>query len=218
MYFEDRKQAGQILAEKLYQQYRYQDCAVVALSLGGVLVAEQISQRLHTVLTLLLTTEIDIPGEGLVYGSVSQTGQFTENDNLSRFELAEYKSEFHGYFEEQKRVSFQKLNRLIGDGGLIDSAVLRDRNIILVSDGFSDEATLAAVMEYLKPIRVNRIIAASPVVSAQALNRLHISVDQICVLDVKGRYISTNHYYSDNFIPSKEQIFKRINQNILKWK
>ncbi len=218
MYFENRTQAGQMLAEKLFKQYRYQDCAIVALNLGGVMVAESIAHQLHTVLTMLLTSDIDVPGEGLVYGSVAQTGHFSENDNLSRFELTEYENEFHGYFEEQKRISFQKMNRLIGDGGLINSDVLKDRNIFLVSDGFTDDSTLAAVLKYLKPIKIKKLIAVSPVTSTKALNRLHVQVDQICVLDVKANYISTNHYYEDNNIPEKEVIFDKIDKNILNWK
>ena len=43
MYFESREEAGQRLAAKLADQYRYENCAVVALSDGAVLVGEQIA-------------------------------------------------------------------------------------------------------------------------------------------------------------------------------
>ena len=45
MYFEDRTQAGSLLAARLVEQYRYENCAVVALSDGGVLVGEQIAKN-----------------------------------------------------------------------------------------------------------------------------------------------------------------------------
>ncbi len=217
MYFENRKQAGEKLAEQLFEKYRYEDCAIICLSLGGVLVAEPVAHKLHTVLTLLLTNEIEVPGEGLIYGGVSQTGKFSYNDNLSRFEIAEYKSEFHSYFEEQKRTAFHKLNRLIGEGGLICKEIIQDRNIILIDDGFDDSLMLSAILDYLKPIRFNKLIAASPVCSTDALNRLHISVDELHILDVKKNYFSTNHYYDDNNLPSQQEIFDKINQNILNW-
>ncbi len=217
MYFEDRKEAGQLLADELFDRYRYQDCAIICLSLGGVLVAEPIAHKLHTVLTLLMTKEIEIPGEGLIYGSISQDGKFSYNDNLSRFEINEYKSEFHGYFEEQKRSTFQQLSRLIGDGGLICKEVIQDRNIFLVTDGFDDDLILSSVLDYLKPVRYNRLIAVSPVCSTDALNRLHVVMDEIHILDVKKNYLSTNHYYEDNDIPNQSEIFEKINQNIINW-
>ncbi len=217
MYFEDREQAGKRLAEELFEKYRYEDCAIISLSLGGVLVAEPVSHKLHTVLTLLLTNEIEVPGEGEIYGGVSQTGKFSYNDNLSKFEINEYKSEFHGYFEEQKRVAFHKLNKIIGEDGLICPEVIRGRNIILIDDGFDDSLMLSSILEYIKPISIQKIIAASPVCSTDALNKLHVSVDEIHILDVKKNYFSTNHYYDNNEIPSQQEIFKKINDNIVNW-
>ena len=53
MYFESRIHAGQQLAAQLFEKYRYENCAVVALSDGGVMVGEQIAAQLHCVLTML---------------------------------------------------------------------------------------------------------------------------------------------------------------------
>lgn len=217
MYFENREQAGQILAEELFEQYRYENCAVLVVNFGGVLVGEQIAQKLHCPISLLLAEGIDVPGERLQIGSVAQTGQFSYNDNLSRFEINEYNSEFHGYFEEQKRIFFHKINRMIGDGGLCERELLNGRNVILVSDGFDDQMLLAAVLDFLKPVRVERLIAAAPVASVGAINRLHIVVDEIHILDVKKNFYGANHYYDDNEMPTREEVIQRINKNILKW-
>ena len=43
MYFESRAHAGQKLAAELVEKYRYENCAIVALSDGGVIVGEQIA-------------------------------------------------------------------------------------------------------------------------------------------------------------------------------
>ena len=52
MYFEDRAQAGSLLAAQLVDKYRYENCAVVALSDGGVLVGERIAAELHCMLNI----------------------------------------------------------------------------------------------------------------------------------------------------------------------
>ena len=72
MYFESRAQAGQLLAAQVVDKYRYENCAVVALTEGGVLVGEQIAAQLHCVLMMLVTENIDVPGENLSFGAVSQ--------------------------------------------------------------------------------------------------------------------------------------------------
>ena len=89
MYFESRAQAGQILAAQLVEKYRYENCAVVALSDGAVQVGEQIAESLHCVLTMLLIEDIQIPGEGLSFGGVSQSGGFTYNGAFSAGEVEE---------------------------------------------------------------------------------------------------------------------------------
>lgn len=217
MYFEDRTHAAQILADQL-MNYRYEDCAVVALSDGGVVVGEWIAAKLHSVLTMLLVEDIQVPGESVSFGGVSQTGDFTYNSDFSTGEIEEYTSEFHGYLDEQKREAFQRINRLLGDGGLIDRDLLRDRVVILVNDGFADTGVMDVALNFLKPIRIKRLIIAAPVASIAAVDRLHMSADELHILDVKANYLDTNHYYSHNEIPSHQDTVDKINKIILNWR
>lgn len=218
MYFESRGQAGYILATKLEEQYRYENCAVVALNDGGVLVGEQIAAQLHCVLTLLLTEDIAIPGENLSFGAVSQSGNFTYNASFSSGQINEYTSEFHGYLSEQKRQAFQKINRLLGDGGTIDGSLLRDRVVILVSDGLDGGAALDVALDFLKPIRTLKLVVATPVAAVESVNKIHVQADEVLVLDVKENYINTNHYYDNNDIPDHEETIKHISEIITKWR
>lgn len=217
MYFESRIQAGQLLAEQLAERYRYENCAIVALTDGAVLVAEPIATALHCVVTLLVTEDIAIPGEGMSFGSVSQTGDFTRNSMLSQSELDGYTSEFHGYLAEQKREAFQRINRLVGDGGTINRDLLRDRVVILVSDGFGDNASLDAALDFLKPIRIERLVVAAPTASVVSVDQLHVTADELHILDVKANFMGVDHYYDHNDIPSHEETVQRINQIILSW-
>jgi len=218
MYFESREQAGQKLAAELFERYRYDNCAVVALNEGAVIVGEQIAAVLHSVLTMLLVENIDIPGEGLSFGGVSQNGAFTYNAEFSEGEKQAFTSEFHGYLEEQKRQAFQRINRLLGDGGLIDNDMLRDHTVILVSDGFESAAVIDSALDFLKPIRINRLVVAAPVASIAAVDRLHTAADELHILDVKQNYIKTDHYYNSNDVPSREETIEKINKIILNWR
>lgn len=218
MYFESRMEAGVKLAEPLLERYRYENCAVVALSDGAVLVGEQIATALHCVLTMLLIEDIEVPGESLSFGGVSQSGGFTYNGMFSAGEIDEYTSEFHGYLDEQKREAFQRINRLLGEGGLIDKSLLLDRTVILVADGIDNGAAIDVAMDFLKPIRTQRNVVATPVASIPAVDKLHTAADEIHILDVKENFMGTNHYYTDNTVPSHEETIAKINQIVLNWK
>lgn len=218
MYFESRAQAGQQLAAELLDKYRYEYCAVVALSDGAVLVGEQIASSLHCVLMMMLTEDISVPGEDVSFGAVNQDGGFTYNGMFSTGEIEEYESEFHGYLDEQKRESFQKMNRLLGDGGLIDNELLRDRIVILVSDGIDNGAAIDVAIDFMKPIRVKRLVVATPTAGVQSVDRLHILADELHILDVKENFMGVNHYYNTNKVPSHEETIAKINQIVLNWR
>jgi len=218
MYFESREQAGIKLAIELFERYRYEDCVVVSLTDGGVIVGEQIASALHCILTMLLVENIEIPGESMSFGAVSETGSFIYDSSMSQGEMDEYTSEYHGYLEEQKREAFQKINRLLGDGGLIDKDMLRDHVVILVSDGMNSGAVLDAAMDFMKPIRISRLVIATPVASVGAVDKLHMIADELHILDVKQNYLDTEHYYNINKIPSHEDTIAKINKIVLNWR
>lgn len=218
MYFESRAQAGQMLAAELVPLYRYENCAVVALSDGGVVVGEQIAAQLHCVLTLLISEDVEVPGEDLIIGSISQDGDFSYNSALEQAERDEYNAEYYGYFEEKKREAFQKINHLLGDGGLIDHDMLRNRVVILVTDGLENSSALDSAVDFLKPILVEKLVVAMPVVAVQTIDDLHMKADELHILSVRENFVSIDHYYNQNEVPSHEDTIAKINQIVLNWR
>lgn len=218
MYFQSRANAGEQLAELLFDKYRYENVAVVALSDGGVAVAEPIAERLHCIMTMLVSESIEVPGENQTLGAVTQEGRFTFSSDLAASEISEYQNDMYGYFEEKKREAFHRINRLIGDGGIIDHDMLQDHTIILVSDGLHDMTVLDAALDFLKPVRIERMVIVAPVASVEMVDKLHMVADELHILDVKPNYLDTNHYYEQNDLPTHEETIAKINQIVLKWR
>lgn len=217
MYFKSRSDAGKQLAKKL-AHYRYENTAVVALSDGAVIVAAEIATRLHCVLTMLLTEEIKLPGEHDPVALVNQDGGFTYNNMFSTGQLEEFQTEYHNYLEQEKLQKFHAINRLLGEGGLIRNDLLYGHNVILVSDGLSTGISLDAAADFLKPIRLERLIIATPLASVPAVDRMHLLADEIVCLSVLENYMNTDHYYENNKIPSHEEIIKTIEKIVFSWK
>lgn len=216
MYFKDRNQAGQQLAAKL-KDYRYENTAVVALSDGGVIVAAEIAKALHCVLTMLLTEEIRLPGEHNAVAVVNQDGGFTYNNMFSTGQIEGWAAEYHTYLEQEKEKKFHAINRLLGDGGLIRKDLLYGRNVILVSDGLQNGLSLDAAMDFLKPIRTEKIIVATPLASVPAVDRMHLIADQIVCLSTVENFMDVGHYYDNNTMPSREELVKTIETIVLNW-
>ena len=206
-----------MLAGELVPKYRYENCAVIALGDGSVMVGAQIASQLHCVLTMLMVEEIHLPREPVAVGGMLEDGTFSYNQAISAGELEEMTSEYHGVIEQEKLTVFHKMNGLLGSGGLITKDLLRGHNIILVSDGFKDSFTLDMALKYLKTIRIEKLIVATPLASIRAIDRMHITVDEIFCLSVVEDYMDTDHYYDTNDIPDHQKIIETIEKIVLLW-
>lgn len=216
MYFRNRALAGQQLANRLLK-YKDTLTTVVALSDGGVVVAIQIAAALHCPLTMLLTEPIELPGERDPLAVIDQDGIFTYNHMYSTGQLEDFNMEYHHYIEQSKLDKLHKIHQMMGKDGLITHELVREHNVILVSDGLSTGFSVEAAAEYLKPVKVKRIIAAVPLASVSAVDLLHIKTDELHCLSVVDNYISTNHYYDDNKLPTHDAIVKTISNVVAHW-
>jgi len=217
MYFKSRAEAGKQLANQLDNKYNGNDTAVIALSDGGVVVGLQIASALICPLTLLLIEPIDIPGEHDPVAVINQDGIFTYNHLYSSGQLEDFDMEYHHYIEQLKVEKLHDIHHLLGKGGLINKRLLRKKNIILVSDGMSSGFSLEAAVDYLKPIKIKRMIVATPLASVGAVDRMHILTDEIHCLSIIENYIGTNHYYEDNQMPGHDKIIQVIEDIISHW-
>ncbi len=217
MYFKSRVEAGRKLADHIVRKYQGQQCAVVGLSDGGVMVGTQIATRLHAVLTMLLSEAIELPREPEAIAGVNQDGSFSYNNAYSPGELEDLLGEYHTLIEQEKMQKMQDLQRLQGRKSLIRKELVRDRTIILVSDGLGNGFSLDVAAEFLKPIEYKKLVIATPVASVRAVDRMHILADEIFCLSVVEDYISTDHYYDVRDIPPHDMIVRAIEEIVEHW-
>ena len=207
-----------MLANQLVAKYRYENCAVIALNDGGVVVGAQIAAALHCVLSLLLNEEITLPRELEAIAAISQDGSVSYNNTYSPGELDELIGEYYQYIEQEKLARLHNLNSILGSGATVDKRLLVGRNIILVSDGLASGFAVDIATEFLKPIRTEKVIVATPLASVKAVDRLHVTADEIYILSVVENYMSTDHYYDQRDIPPHDKIVEIIERITLNWK
>ena len=101
MYFTNRVDAGKQMAEQLLK-YKEDNCTLVALSDGAVVVALQIANKLECPITMLLTEPIEAPGETQAVASIDQAGGYSHNSSYSAGQHQELDMEYHHLFEQKK--------------------------------------------------------------------------------------------------------------------
>lgn len=218
MYFQSRVEAGQLLAKQISPKYKTKDCAVIALNDGGVMVGAQIALELQCVLTLLLTETITLPREDAAVAGISQDGSFSYNQHYSQGEIDDFVGEYYHLIEQEKMTKMQEMHRASGKIGLIRKDLLRERNVILVTDGLMDGFSLDIAMQFLKPIHMQRLIVATPLASVKAVDRMHILADEIFCLSVLEDYITTDHYYETHDVPPHDKVVKTVEEIVTHWK
>lgn len=206
-----------MLASKLVEKYRYENCAVVAIDEGGVMVGAQIAVQLHCPINLLLSEEVVLPRELQAIGSIAQDGSFMFNQDIPSGEVEELESEYHQYIEQQKYELLQKMHRLLGTGGTIRKDLLKGRYIILVSDGLKSGHVLDIAVQYLKPVASEGIVIATPLASVPAVDYMHVLADDLYCLSVIENYMDTAHYYDKDDVPDRKKIVETIEKIVLNW-
>lgn len=216
MYFKNRVEAGQKLAKSLIK-YKGEDCTLVALSDGAVVVAAQIAKKLECPITMLMAEPIKAPGESVEVASINQEGTYSQNSFFTKGQHEEFDMEYHGIFEQEKMDKLSEMHRQLGKNELIRKNLLKHKTVILVSEGMGSSGSIDSAAIFLKSIKVKRLIIAAPFAAINVVDRMHLLADEIVCLSTIDNFMEINHYYDDNNLPSHDTIIKTIEYMLKNW-
>jgi putative phosphoribosyl transferase len=174
--FQDRQQAGQLLAMKLSGLANRSDVIVLGLPRGGVPLACEIARSLHVELDVFLVRKVGVPGyEELALGAIASGGvEIIDPDVAEEFCLTP------GEIESLVIAAQQELRRretvFRGSRPMPD---LRGRTVVLVDDGIATGSTMRAAIEGVKRLKVARVIVAVGAMPLSTSMRLRPEVDEV---------------------------------------
>ena len=85
MLFQDRTEAGRVLADRLAAYANYPDAIVLALPRGGVPVAFEVAETLNLPLDIFVVRKLGLPGhEEFAIGAIASGGARVLNQDLIR--------------------------------------------------------------------------------------------------------------------------------------
>jgi putative phosphoribosyl transferase len=168
-------------------------------------------------LNMLLTENVVLPGESKPLAGLTSNNVFTYNNMFSTGEIEEMRADYLSYIEAQRIEKLHHLHMILSSGGEIKRNMLRRRVVILVSDGLSNAFSLDIAAEFLKPIKMQRLIVCTPIASVDAVDRMHLVADEVHCLSVIENYMHTGHYYADNTVPNTPNLLKIMRNTPINW-
>ena len=179
--FEDRRQAGRVLAEKLSSYANRENVVVLALPRGGVPVAFEVAVALRAPLDVFVVRKLGVPGqEELAFGAIASNGARVLNSGLVR--VLGITQPMIERITERETLELERREKLYRPS--LPPADVRGKTVIIVDDGLATGATMRVAVEALKKKAPREIIVAVPIGSTETCAEFAASADALCVCAV----------------------------------
>ncbi len=191
--FVDRNEAGRALAGVLRKLKLPQPLLVLGLPRGGIPVAYEVASALHAPLDVLVVRKIGMPGQPeFAIGAIASGGILVREPGRTR------QARLDAQFEQVAQRELAELERRerAYRGGL-PPLDLRGRTVVLVDDGLATGATMVAAIRAARQAGADRVIAAAPVASDEAVALVRAEADEIAIVQTPAFMYSIGAWYED---------------------
>jgi len=206
MLFQDRSEAGKVVAEKLFRYRDEPEVIVLALPRGGVPVGYEIAKTLHAPLDVFLVRKLGVPGhEELAMGAIA-----SGDVRILNREVVDYLHIPEHVIHDVAHRELQELRRQEDAYRHNESfPVIEGKTVILVDDGLATGTTMRAAIHALKKLHPHRIVVAVPVGAAQTCEQLREEVDELVCAETPEDFLGVGRWYED-FRPTSDEIVKTL--------
>ena len=205
MLFQNRQDAGRILAQSVATVPDLKDAVVLGLPRGGVPVAFEVARVCNLPLDIFVVRKLRAPGQReLAMGALASGGAVVLNpdilrdlrvsDDVLRAVVAEEKLKL----EQQERAYRDKAPALVIEG----------RTVILVDDGLATGASMRAAVQAVR-LRARRVVVAVPVGAESTCRELAREVDSVICPNTPEPFEAVGRFYRD-FEPTSDEEVRRL--------
>ena len=208
MIYQDRREAGQVLAQAVAEAHLpdVQDAVVLGLVRGGVPVAFEVAMALGLPLEVMIVRKIGAPGNrefamGAVAsgGALAPEGEVVLNpDVVIGFGVSDEK--LRHLIHEQKR-EIERLESVYREG--LSPLEFGEGGVILVDDGLATGASMRAAVRAVQP-RARRVTVAVPVAARSTCEELSKEVDRMVCPMMPEPLEAVSLFYRD-FAPTSDE-------------
>lgn len=204
--FENRRQAGELLARRLSAYRGRNDVLVLALPRGGVPVGAVIAKELSVPLDIMLVRKLGLPGrKEYAMGAIASGGKCVlQAEVLSALDISPETIESVAQREMQEIRRREELYRAGRP-----APQLRERVVILVDDGLATGSTMQVAVHVVREANPARLIIAVPVAPAEACEKLKAEADEIICLRMPSPFYAVGNWY-ENFEQTTDDEVKML--------
>jgi putative phosphoribosyl transferase len=207
--FQDRAQAGRLLAEKLADLSNRPEVVVLGLPRGGVPVAFEVARRLEAALDVFMVRKLGVPGhEELAMGAIASGDIYFLNDSvISSLEIS---PEVVAQAITRERHELKEHERAFRLGRPVE---LRDRMVVLVDDGLATGASMRAAVMAARERHPARVIVAAPVAARETYQDFKKLADEIVCVQTPSNFEGVGQWYEDFSQTSDEEVRRLLEQS-----
>jgi len=203
MLFEDRFQAGRLLASKLGEFSRRNDVVVLALPRGGVPVGYEVAEALHAPLDVFVVRKLGTPGqEELAMGALASGGVTVLNREV--IQALGIPQETIDAVVAREQPELERREREYRDGR--PAVDVQGRTVILVDDGLATGSSMRVAAKALRKESAAEIVVAVPVASPSTCAEFETEVDKIVCATTPEPFWAVGQWYRDFSQTTDEEV------------
>jgi predicted phosphoribosyltransferase len=208
--FENRGQAGRILAVQLAEYRGRPDVLVLGLPRGGVPVAFEVAQALGAPLDVYLVRKLGVPGHAeLAMGAIASGGVRVVNQAMLRsLRISPQQLDAVIRAEEAELRRQERVYR--GDRPPPD---VSGRTAILVDDGLATGATMQAAVAALRSAGPKEVVVAVPVAPPETCAELKAEADRVVCALTPEPFYAVGAWYRDFSQTSDDEVRELLRRN-----
>lgn len=176
--FENRREAGRILAGLLQTRGFGSETVILGLPRGGIPVAYEVALVLHAPLDVFIVRKLGVPGHNeLAMGAIASGGaRVLNNDVVYELDIRQSEIDRVAAMESEELARREQAYR---DG--LSPVPLAGRHVVLVDDGLATGASMRAAVLGVRAHAPVGVVVAVPVAPAETCAELNDIADEaIC--------------------------------------
>ena len=205
--FQNREEAGRILAAKLMLYANRPDTLILALPRGGVPIGYEIARALNLPLDVIIVRKLGVPGrEELAMGAIASGGVRV----LSRSVIESLRIPPDSLEAVEKREALELMRREATYRGNRQPASVKGKTVILVDDGVATGSTMRVAISALREQHAGRIIVATPVAPPTVRWEMEALVEDFVALVMPEDFFGVGQWYEDFTQVSDDTVYELL--------